>query len=183
MNQTEKLNQVGFSALSDDEIFKMEDIYGAHHYGRLNTIVRKTEGPWIYTQDGRKILDCLAAYSAVNQGHHNPKIVAAAVEALKGGYGSVISNVVYTDLLALFLKRAATMVPQLAPRFGEHGNKVLPKNGGVESVETAIKLARYFGFKHKGIPDGKQEIIVFSNNFHGRMITVVSFRASTISSR
>lgn len=178
LKQAEKMNQIGFSPLPDDDIFKAEDLFGAHHYGRLKTIVRKTEGSWIYTRDGRKILDCLAAYSAANQGHHHPKIVVAAMEALQGGYASVVSNVVYTDLLALFLKRVATMLPQLAPRFGEHGNKVLPKNGGVESVETAIKLARYFGYKHKGIPDGKQEIIVFSNNFHGRMITVVSFSTS-----
>jgi ornithine--oxo-acid transaminase len=83
--------------------------------------------------------------------------------------------VVYTDPLALFLSKTAEFVPQLAPRFGTNGNKVMPKNGGVESVETAIKMARYYGWKEKKIPDGKQEIIVFDNNFHGRMITVVSF--------
>jgi ornithine--oxo-acid transaminase len=176
--QTEKTNKLGYSALTDDEITSMEERYGANHYGRLRTIVRKTEGAWLYTQDGKKVLDCLAAYSAANAGHHHPKIVERAVDALRGNYSSVISNVVYTDVLSLFLKRAASLAPQLAPRFGAHGNKVLPKNGGVESVETAIKLARYFGYKHKGIPDGKQEIIVFSNNFHGRMITVVSFSTS-----
>jgi ornithine--oxo-acid transaminase len=99
------------------------------------------------------------------------------ISALQGNYGSVISNVVYTDPLGLFLEKVATFVPQLAPRFGNNGNKVLPKNGGVESVETAIKMARYYGWK-KGIPDGKQEIIVFDNNFHGRMITVVSFSST-----
>ncbi|MEE9442200.1 MAG: aspartate aminotransferase family protein [candidate division Zixibacteria bacterium] len=170
--------KLGFSALTDDEIVGYESKYGADHYGRLKTIVRKAEGPWLYTQDGHKVIDCLAAYSAANQGHHHPKIVQAAVDAIQGHYASVLSNVVYTDLLALFLKKAATMLPQIAPRFGEHGNKVLPKNGGVESVETAIKLARYFGWKHKGIPDGNQEIIVFDNNFHGRMTTVISFSTS-----
>lgn len=173
--KTEQTNKLGYSALTDAEVVGMEEQFGANHYGRLRTIVRKTEGAWLYTQDGKKVLDCLAAYSAANAGHHHPKIVERAVEALRGCYGSVISNVVYTDVLSLFLKRAATMLPQLAPRFGDHGNKVLPKNGGVESVETAIKLARYYGYKQKGIPDGKQEIIVFDNNFHGRMITVVSF--------
>jgi ornithine--oxo-acid transaminase len=88
---------------------------------------------------------------------------------------SVISNVIYTDPLALFLSKTAEFVPQLGPRFGMNGNKVMPKNGGVESVETAIKMARYYGFKEKNIPDGKQEIIVFNNNFHGRMTTVISF--------
>lgn len=169
---------IGFSPLSDNEVFDIEDIYGARHYRRLKTVVRKTQGAWLYTQDGRKILDCLAAYSAANPGHHHPKIVNALVRALQENYASVISNVVYTDVLALFLKKVAELVPQLGPRFGNNGNKVLPKNGGVESVETSIKLARYYGWKEKGIPDGKQEIIVFENNFHGRMITVVSFSTS-----
>ena len=171
-------HKFGYSPISDDEIIGFESKFGAHHYGRLKTVIRKAEGPWLYTQNGHKILDCLAAYSAANPGHHHPEIVARAIEALKGGYASVLSNVVYTDVLAMFLKRTAELLPQLAPRFGNSGNKVLPKNGGVESVETAIKLARYFGWKHKGIEDGKQEIIVFKNNFHGRMVTVVSFSTS-----
>ncbi len=175
VEQDKKDHTLGFSSLNDIEITELEHKYGAHHYARLDVVIRKAEGAWLYTQDGRKILDCLAAYSAANQGHHHPKIVARAVEALRGGYSSVLSNVVFTDLLALFYQRVAELVPQLAPRFGNNGNKILPKNGGVESVETAIKLARYFGYKHKGIPDGKQEVIVFDNNFHGRMITVVSF--------
>jgi ornithine--oxo-acid transaminase len=169
---------IGYSNTPDNDIFGLDDIYGAKHYRRLRTVVRKTQGAWLYTQDGRRILDCLAAYSAANAGHHHPKIVAALVKALQENYASVISNVVYTDVLALFLKRVAELVPQLGPRFGNNGNKVLPKNGGVESVETAIKLARYFGWKEKGIPDGNQEIIVYENNFHGRMITIISFSTS-----
>jgi ornithine--oxo-acid transaminase len=167
--------KIGYSDLTDTEVCEIESIFGAHHYGRMRTVVRRADGPWLYTQNGEKVLDCLAAYSAVNQGHNHPAIVAALVDALRRGYGSVISNVVYTDLLALFLKRVSTMLPDLAPRFSGSGNKTLPKNGGVESVETAVKLARYYGFKRKGIEDGKQEIIVFNNNFHGRMITVISF--------
>ncbi len=166
---------LGYSAIPDKEIMEMEDIYGANHYRRLKAVIRKTQGAWLYTRDNRKILDCLAAYSAANAGHHHPKIVDAMIKALQENYASVISNVVFTDVLALFLKRVAEFVPQLGLKFGRNGNKVLPKNGGVESVETAIKLARYYGFKEKGIPDGKQEIIVFENNFHGRMITVISF--------
>jgi len=175
---TNEKKLIGYSNLPDSEILEIDGIYGARHYRRLKTIIRKTEGAWLYTQDGRKILDCLAAYSAANAGHHNPKIVDALVKALKEGYGSVISNVVYTDVLSLFLKRACEFVPQLGLKFGNNGNKALPKNGGVESVETAIKLMRYYGYKHKGIADGNQEIIVFGNNFHGRMITVVSFSSS-----
>lgn len=171
-------DKTGFSSLTDTEVMKSESTFGAHHYRRLKTVVRRAEGAWLYTQDGKKILDCLAAYSAANQGHNHPIIVAALVDALQRRYGSVVSNVVYTDLLASFLEKVATMLPNLAPRFGGEGNKVLPKNGGVESVETAVKLARYYGFHEKGIPDGKQEIIVFKNNFHGRMITVISFSTS-----
>ncbi|MEA2030678.1 MAG: aspartate aminotransferase family protein [candidate division Zixibacteria bacterium] len=169
---------IGFSGYPDDTIMEYESTFGANHYVRQNMVVRKTEGIWLYSQDGNKYLDCLAAYSAANLGHHHPKVVKALVEALQVGYGSVISNVVYTDTLGLFLKKLANLVPQLGPRFGEEGNKVLPKNGGVESVETAIKMARFYGFMQKGIPDGKQEIIVFNNNFHGRMITIVSFSSS-----
>ena len=165
---------VGFSNLEDDAVFAMERRCGAHHYDRLNLVVRRAQGSWITDINGKKYLDCLAAYSAANLGHHHPKVVNALMRALGGNYASVISNVVYTDPLAMFLSKTAEFVPQLGPRFGQNGNKVLPKNGGVESVETAIKMARYYGFKQKNIPDGKQEIIVFNNNFHGRMITVIS---------
>ncbi len=168
----------GYSTTGDPSIINMEERYGAHHYERLNMVVRQAKGCWLTDQHGRTYLDCLAAYSAANPGHHHPKIVSAMIEALSGNYGSVISNVVYTDPLAHFLKKAANLAPQLAPRFGHNGNKVLPKNGGVESVETAIKTARYYGWKAKGIEDGKQEIIVFDRNFHGRMVTVVSFSST-----
>jgi len=172
---TLKDTELGFSSVPDNQIFDFESTFGAHHYGRLGLVVRKAEGAWLYSIDGTKRLDCLAAYSAANQGHHHPRIVGALVDALQGKYGSVISNVVYTDALGLFLKKIANLPPQLGPRFGNNGNKVLPKNGGVESVETAIKMARYYGWKSKGIKDGKQEIIVFKRNFHGRMITTISF--------
>jgi ornithine--oxo-acid transaminase len=171
--------QLGFSPLPDKDILDFENVYGAHHYSRQHVVVRKAEGLWVYDVDGNKYLDCLAAYSAANQGHAHPRIVKAMVDALQGSYAGVISNVVYTDSLGLFLKKLATTVPQLGERFGASGNKVLPKNGGVESVETAIKAARYYGYKSKGIPDGKQEIIVFANNFHGRTSAVVSFSSSS----
>ncbi len=168
----------GFSTASDKRITDLEETYGAHHYERLNVVVREARGSWITDASGKRYLDCLAAYSAANPGHHHPKIVNAVARALLGNYASVISNVVYTDPLGLFLEKAANFAPQLGPRFGDNGNKVLPKNGGVESVETAIKMARYYGWKKKGIEDGKQEIIIFDNNFHGRMITVISFSST-----
>jgi ornithine--oxo-acid transaminase len=170
--------RVGFSQLTDDVILEYNKVFGAHHYSRQKLVVRKAEGIWLYSLDDKKYLDCLAAYSAVNQGHCHPKIVQALVQAMQGSYASVVSNVVYTDSYGLFLKKLAHLVPQLGPRFGDNGNKVLCKNGGVESVETAIKTARYYGHQAKGIPDGKQEIIVFHNNFHGRMISIVSFSSS-----
>ena len=166
---------IGFSNMTDDAVYALEQNFGAHHYDRLNVVVRTAQGSWITDINGRKYLDCIAAYSAANLGHHHPKVVNALMRALVENYASVISNVIYTDPLAMFLSKMAEFVPPLGPRFGMNGNKVMPKNGGVESVETAIKMARYYGFKEKNIPDGKQEIIVFNNNFHGRMITVVSF--------
>jgi len=166
---------LGFSDATDDQVYDLEGKAGAHHYQRLNLVVRTAQGSWITDVNGKKYLDCLAAYSAANLGHHHPKVVNAVIKALTGNYASVISNVVYTDPLARFLSKVSEFVSQLAPRFGRGGNKVMPKNGGVESVETAIKMARYYGWKEKGIPDGQQEIIVFDNNFHGRMITVISF--------
>ncbi|MFC1504890.1 aspartate aminotransferase family protein [Thermodesulfobacteriota bacterium] len=170
---------LGHSSERDGRIIGFEEQYGARHYERIPVVVRKAQGCWLTDWSGRRYFDCLAAYSAANTGHHHPRIVAALTAALEGNYASVISNVVYTDPLGLFLKTLAEFVPQLGLRFGPQGNKVLPKNGGVESVETAIKLARYYGWKQKGIADGKQEIIVFGNNFHGRMITEISFATTT----
>lgn len=180
MSNIDTINKTisGFSDSSDQQIFDWESTSGANHYGRLDLVVRRAEGAWLHSLDDKKYLDCLAAYSAANQGHCHPKIARALIEALQGQYASVISNVVYTDSLGTFLNKLAHLVPQMGPRFGNNGNKVLPKNGGVESVETSIKTARYFGHKEKGIADGKQEIIVFGNNFHGRMITIVSFSSS-----
>lgn len=171
-------DMIGLSGLSDAEILGNMESYCAKHYQRYDLVVRKAEGAWLYDNDGNRYLDCLAAYSAANQGHHHPRIVAAVVEALKAGHGSVLSSMVHSDSLGMFVKKLANLVPQLGTRFGEDGNKVLLKNGGVESVETAIKMMRFYGWKSKGIVDGKQEIIVFANNFHGRMITEVSFSST-----
>lgn len=168
----------GFSNEDDKTIFNLEENYGAHHYERIHLVVRHAKGCWLTDEKGNKYLDCLAAYSAANPGHHHPTITNAVMDALIGNYASVLSNVVYTDPLGIFLSEAAKFAPQMAPRFGNHGNKVLPKNGGVESVETAVKAMRYYGFKQKGIKDGDQEIIVFNENFHGRTISIVSFSSS-----
>lgn len=180
MTKTNTMNRssIGFSRIPDKQVFEYDRTYGANHYGRLEVVVRKAEGLWLTDIDGNRYLDCLAAYSAANPGHCHPRIAQALVDALQGNFASVISNVVYTDTRTLFLKKLTELIPQIGPRFGANGNKGLCKNGGVESVETAIKMARYYGWKVKGIPDGKQELIVFRNNFHGRMIAVVSFSSS-----
>ena len=170
--------ETGFSTFSDSDIFELEENCGAHHYERVKLVIRHAIGCWLYDEKGNKYLDCLAAYSAANPGHHHPDLIKAITNALEGKFASVLSNVVYTDPLGVFLSKMAEFAPQLAPRFGANGNKVLPKNGGVESVETAIKAMRYYGYKQKGIKDGDQEIIVFNNNFHGRTISVVSFSSS-----
>lgn len=167
-----------FFTVSDQDVFEFDQQFAAQHYERLKTAIRKMDGCYLYTQDGRKIMDCLAAYSSANAGHHHPKIVQAVIDSLTEQRASVISNVVYTSALSLFTKRLSEFVPQLGPRFPQNGNKTLPKNGGVESVETALKLARYYGYKEKGVADDKQEIIVFDGNFHGRTIAVVSFSST-----
>lgn len=169
---------VGYSNASDSSVIKIEEKFGANHYGRVGFVPRKTKGCWLTDRAGRKYFDCLACYSAANPGHHHPKIVKALVEALEGGYASAISNVVYTDPLSVFIEKVATLPPQLAPRFGKNGNKVLIKNGGVESVETALKIASFYGWKQKGIKDGEQQLIVFRNNFHGRTSGVVAFSST-----
>ena len=179
MNALQEIKQTsGFSTIPDSEIFDFDRDHGARHYDRIDLVVRKALGCWLFDDHGNKYLDCLAAYSAANPGHNHPEIIRAVTEALHGNFASVVSNVVYSDPLGVFLAKAAKFAPQLAPRFGNGGNKVLPKNGGVESVETAIKAMRYYGWNRKGIEDGNQEIIVFDNNFHGRTISVVSFSSS-----
>ncbi len=169
--------------LSDEQIIQYENTYGADHYGRVELVVHKWKGVWLYDRDGNKYLDCLAAYSAANQGHHHPKIVKAAVSALKGNRFSVISNVPYTPSLATFTRDIARLVPLLGPRCKGDKNKVLLKNGGVESVETAVKLGRDYGYRQKGLRDGEQKIICFRNNFHGRTSMVVSFSSTEKYSR
>lgn len=171
---SKKKNRAGFCSLLDQEIFDMEQEYAAAHYNRLKFCPRKWKGVWLYESSGKRTLDCLACYSAVNQGHHHPKIVKALIDALRGNYAGAVSNVVFSGARALFSKKIATMLPQLGPRFGNCGNRVLQKNGGVESFETAIKACRAYGAREKGIPDGCQRIIVFRNNFHGRTYEALS---------
>src|SRR5512142_2136811 len=147
-----------------DEFVELENQYGAHNYHPLDVVIERAEGCWVYDVEGKKYLDCLAAYSAVNQGHCHPEIMKAAVEQL--GKVTLTSRAFRNEQLPLLYKQLHEMTGF---------DKALPMNSGAEAVETAVKTARKWGYKVKGIPEGKAEIIVCANNFHGRTVTVVSF--------
>jgi ornithine--oxo-acid transaminase len=142
----------------------LEDEFGAHNYHPLDVIIERAEGAWVWDVDGRKYLDCLAAYSAVNQGHCHPKILQAFVEQAKRV--TLTSRAFRNDQLPLFYKELHDLTGL---------DMALPMNSGAEAVETALKAARKWGYTVKGIPDGRAEIIACSNNFHGRTIAIVSF--------
>jgi ornithine--oxo-acid transaminase len=147
-----------------DELVELENQYGAHNYHPLDVVIERAEGCWVYDVEGKKYLDCLAAYSAVNQGHCHPEIMKAAIEQL--GKVTLTSRAFRNEQLPLLYKQLHEMTGF---------DVALPMNSGAEAVETAVKTARKWGYKVKGIPDGKAEIIVCANNFHGRTVTVVSF--------
>jgi ornithine--oxo-acid transaminase len=137
---------------------------GAHNYKPLGVILSRGEGVWVWDTAGNRYLDCLSAYSAVNQGHCHPKILAALVE--QAGRLTLTSRAFHNDQLALFYEE----ITQLT---GSH--KVLPMNSGAEAVESAIKSVRKWGYEVKGVPDGQAEIIVCADNFHGRTLGIVGF--------
>ncbi len=147
-----------------DELVELENHYGAHNYHPLDVVIERAEGCWVYDVEGKKYLDCLAAYSAVNQGHCHPEIMKAAIDQL--GKVTLTSRAFRNEQLPLLYKQLHEMTGF---------DVALPMNSGAEAVETAVKTARKWGYKVKGIPDGKAEIIVCANNFHGRTVTVVSF--------
>lgn len=142
----------------------LENEYGAHNYHPLDVVVHRASGVWVYDVDGKKYMDCLAAYSAVNQGHCHPQILQAVVDQAQRV--TLTSRAFRNDQLPLLLRDLHEMTGM---------EMALPMNSGSEAVETALKAARKWGYKVKGIPAGKAEIIACSNNFHGRTITIVSF--------
>ena len=142
----------------------LEDSLGAHNYRPLDVVVDRAEGVWVWDVEGRKYLDCLAAYSAVNQGHCHPVILQALVEQARRV--TLTSRAFRNDQLPLLCKDLHELTGF---------DMVLPMNSGAEAVETALKAARKWGYTVKGIPDGKAEIIVCRNNFHGRTIAIISF--------
>ncbi len=142
----------------------LEDQYGAHNYHPLDIVISAAEGVWVYDVAGNRYMDCLSAYSAVNQGHCHPKILAALEKQARKV--TLTSRAFRNDQLPLFCEKLALLSGM---------DMVLPMNSGAEAVETAVKAARKWGYKHKGIPEGQAEIIVCENNFHGRTTTIVGF--------
>ncbi|UCG88895.1 MAG: ornithine--oxo-acid transaminase [Gemmatimonadota bacterium] len=138
--------------------------YSAHNYHPLPVVLDRGEGAWVWDVDGNRYLDCLSAYSAVNQGHRHPAIVAAAKEQLDRL--TLTSRAFHNDQMGPFLRELCELTKY---------EKALPMNTGAEAVETAIKAVRRWGYRVKGIPEDKAEIIVCENNFHGRTTTIVSF--------
>ncbi|MEZ4645794.1 MAG: ornithine--oxo-acid transaminase [Chloroflexota bacterium] len=143
---------------------ELEETYSAHNYHPLDVVIERGEGAWVYDVDGKKYLDCLSAYSAVNQGHAHPAIMAAAVAQMQRV--TLTSRAFRNDQMGPFLKELCEMTGY---------EMALPMNSGAEAVETALKAARKWGYKVKGVPANEAEIIVCEGNFHGRTTTIVGF--------
>ena len=143
---------------------ELERQYGAQNYQPLDVVLTKGEGIWVWDVEGNRYLDFLSAYSAVNQGHCHPKIAAVMREQMEKL--TLTSRAFRNDQLGLFYKELCELT---------NSHMVLPMNSGAEAVESCIKAVRKWGYKAKGIPEGKAEIIVCANNFHGRTITIVGF--------
>ncbi|GIK56240.1 MAG: ornithine--oxo-acid transaminase [Chloroflexi bacterium] len=150
--------------MKSQHYIELDETYSAHNYHPLDVVIEKAEGVWVYDVDGKKYLDCLAAYSAVNQGHCHPKIMDAAISQMHKV--TLTSRAFRNDQMGPFLKEMCELTGY---------DMALPMNTGAEAVETAIKAARKWGYEIKGVPDGAAEIIVCEGNFHGRTTTVVGF--------
>jgi ornithine--oxo-acid transaminase len=149
--------------LDTRHLIELEGRFGAHNYMPLEVVLTRGKGCWVWDVEGRKYLDCLAAYSAVNQGHCHPRLVAVLAE--QAGRLALTSRAFYTDQLALFYEEIVALTGF---------ERTLPMNTGAEAVETAIKAARKWGYEVKGVPDGQAEIVVCEGNFHGRTTTIIS---------
>lgn len=146
------------------DYISIENTYGARNYKPLDVVLERGEGVWLWDTDGNKYLDCLSGYSAVNQGHCHPRIHATLVD--QAAKLTLTSRAFRNNQLGLFYEEICKLT---------NSHRVLPMNSGAEAVETAIKCARKWGYQVKDIPEGRAEIIVARNNFHGRTITIVGF--------
>ncbi len=146
-----------------DDIIEETDRHSAHNYHPLPLVLSRGEGIWVWDADGNKYIDCLSAYSAVNQGHCHPKIIGALGE--QASRMTLTSRAFHNDQMGAFLKKLCDVTQM---------EVALPMNTGAEAVETAIKAVRKWGYEIKGVPDNQAEIIVFRDNFHGRTMSTVS---------
>jgi ornithine--oxo-acid transaminase len=143
--------------------------FSAHNYHPLPVVLSRGEGPFVWDVEGRRYLDMLSAYSALNQGHRHPRIVNALIE--QANKLTLSSRAFHNDVMGPFLRKLCEFTGY---------EKALPMNTGAEAVETAIKAARKWGHRVKGVADGEQEIIVFDGNFHGRTTTIVGFSSEAL---
>lgn len=150
--------------MNSKDYIALEEQYGAHNYHPLDVVIERAEGVWVYDVDGKKYLDCLSAYSAVNQGHVHPQILNALLEQAKKV--TLTSRAFRNDQLPLLYKELSEMTGY---------EMSLPMNSGAEAVETALKLARKWAYRVKGVPRHQAEIITAAGNFHGRTISIVTF--------
>ncbi len=150
--------------MNTDDYIRLENTYGANNYKPLDVVLTRGEGIWVWDVEGRKYMDCLSSYSAINQGHCHPKILAALKQQAEKL--TLVSRAFRNDQLGPFYE-------EICQRTKSHS--VLPMNSGAEAVETAIKAVRKWGYQVKKVPSGKAEIIVCENNFHGRTLTIVGF--------
>jgi len=146
------------------DYIKLEEEFGAHNYKPLDVVLSRGKGVWVWDVAGNKYLDCLAAYSAVNQGHCHPEITRTMIE--QAGKLTLTSRAFRNDQLGLLYKEICELT---------NSHKVLPMNSGAEAVESVIKAVRKWGYTVKGVPKDQAEIIVCEDNFHGRTITIVGF--------
>ncbi len=151
------------------ELIDIENRWGARNYHPLDVVVERAAGVWVYAVDGRRYMDCLSAYSALNQGHCHPRIIQALREQAERV--TLTSRAFRNDQLPRFVSELARMLGM---------EMVLPMNTGAEAVETAIKAVRRWGYARKGIPQGRAEIIVCENNFHGRTTTISGFSSEPL---
>jgi ornithine--oxo-acid transaminase len=154
----------GTQNYSTQDYIDLEHQYGANNYHPLDVVIQEASGVWVTDVEGKRYLDCLSAYSAVNQGHAHPKIREALIE--QANRVTLTARAFRNDQLGLFYKTLCDLTGY---------EKVLPMNSGAEAVETAVKLARKWGYTKKGVPTEQAEIIVCDGNFHGRTTTIISF--------
>src|SRR5688572_28310715 len=150
--------------MNTQDYITLEEQYGAHNYHPLDVVIERGEGVWVYDVDGKKYLDCLSAYSAVNCGHGHPALIEAIASQVSKV--TLTSRAFRNDQLPLICQDLAALTGL---------DVVLPMNTGAEAVETAIKAARRWGYRRKGIAADRAEIIVCEGNFHGRTTTIVGF--------